>query len=105
MNILLYEAVFYPLLTDSLQSSLSNRLTTFSSFYYFLFDSADIVTLLFKILPTALLLLMQQKLKLSTSQPMHFQEIFRKFFHNVKENKGNIVKECSTDVENFQIFY
>ena len=48
---------------------------------------------------------MQQKLKPSTSQPMHFQEIFRKCFHNVKENKGNIVKECGTDVESFQYFY
>ena len=35
MNILLYKVVFCPLLTDSLQSSLNNRLTTFSSFYYF----------------------------------------------------------------------
>ena len=41
---------------------------------------------------------MQQKLKPSTSQPMHFQEVFRKCFHHVKENKGNIVKECGTDV-------
>ena len=32
---------------------------------------------------------------------MHFQEAFRKCFHNVKENKGNIVKECGTDVESY----
>ena len=47
---------------------------------------------------------MQQKLKPSTSQPMDFQEVFRKCFHNVKENKGNIVKEYGTDVEIFQFF-
>ena len=47
---------------------------------------------------------MQQKLKPSTSQPMHFQEVFRKCFQNVNENKGNIVKECGTDVESFQFF-
>ena len=43
MNILLYKVVFCPPLTDSLQSSLSKRLTTFSSFYYFLRYPADIV--------------------------------------------------------------
>ena len=47
---------------------------------------------------------MQQKLKPSTSQPTHFQEVFRKCFHHVKENKGNIVKECGTDAESFQFF-
>ena len=47
---------------------------------------------------------MQQKMKPSISQPLHFQEVFRKCFHNVKENKGNLVKQCGTDVENFQFF-
>ena len=55
MNILLYKVVFCPLLADSLQPSLSNRLTTFSPFYYFLCYLTDIVTLPFKILCTALL--------------------------------------------------
>ena len=36
--------------------------------------------------------------------PRHFQEVFRKCFHQMKENKGNIVKECGTDVESFQFF-
>ena len=47
---------------------------------------------------------MQQKLKPSTSEPTHFQEVFRKCLHHVKENKGNIVKECGTDVESSQFF-
>ena len=49
MNILLYKVVVCPLVTDSLQSSLSDRLTTFSSFYYFLRYPTDIDALLFNI--------------------------------------------------------
>ena len=47
---------------------------------------------------------MQQKLKPLTSQPTHFQEVFRKCLNHVNENKGNIVKKCGTDVESFQFF-
>ena len=45
MNFLSSEVVFCPLLTDSLQSSLSNRLTTFSSFHCFLSYTTDTITL------------------------------------------------------------
>ena len=39
------------------------------------------------------------KRKPSTSQPTHFQEIFRKLSHRVNTNKGSIVKQSGNDVE------
>ena len=39
------------------------------------------------------------KLKPSSSQPTHFQELFRKSSNYVNTNKGSIVKQSDNDVE------
>ena len=42
------------------------------------------------------------KLNPSTSQPMHFREIFRKSSHHVKTNKGSIFRQSDNDVEGYR---
>ena len=42
------------------------------------------------------------KLKPSTSQPTHFQEIFRKSSYHVNTNKGCVVKQSGNDVEGWR---